>query len=138
MTRDDCCDGAFESARVQFTAEANREAFIEGAGFFIAELRGEADFHLRFSERTLERGERRRSGQESAGLHSNDRAAECVDYLVDVLIGVRRREEAGEAFLNMNAALAQVVVEKRSEPLFGRETEIEDRAEVLDARRDSL
>ena len=68
-------------------------------------------------------------------MHLQNALLERTDHLLNVCIGMSRRQEAGEAFLDVNPLLPHVIIEEAAEADVGREAEKEDGPEMLDLRR---
>ena len=73
-----------------------------------------------------------RLGENASSLHFVDTVAKRLDHGLDIRLGMRGGEITRESFLDMNTLFAEVIIDQASESLFGRETEIEDRAEILE------
>ena len=133
-----------EAGRVELAAEIKPQGFVVTERRLAAHLRGQPDFLLGLGEGEL--GEReladavagcfgRRdggavSGQKTGGAHLAETVAEGKDKLREVGVGVRGGEHEGAVFVDVDAALAQQVVEEAREFVAGREGELNQGAEL--------
>ena len=122
-----------KSRGIQRAIEVESEAFVERTGFFVAQLRGQTNFHLRLGEWALKRSGQtaRGCGQQATALHIRDAVTKRSDDLIQVLRSVGRGQKAGKAFQNMYAAQPHMGIKQRRETLLGGEGEIEQRSEML-------
>ena len=143
MARHHAVERAPESRCVERPAQPQRDRFVERARSFIAQLRGQPDLGLLLGQRNLQR---RRGGRERGNLAASEDAGrlEFVEALRkrardvrEVGIGVRGGQEAREAFLDVHAPRAQVIIEQARELLFVREVDIEQAAVRIDPARDA-